>query len=455
MRRWKLRTRVVLAAAVAMLIGVVGLEIVVQAILGRELHQQLDHTLQQRAADVDEIAEAHPGTLRPRDVAGDPPTVGTDVEVLNSHGKEIVSTHPGERLLPSRAISDEVLQSRQARFATVRVGDQQLRVYIHPLERQPLAGGDPGGGGVVVVAASTDAIDDGLANARWFTLIAGIAAAAIAAIACLIMTTRALRPLSQLNADVMEVQRTADPTRRIASEPTGDELEQLARALNAMLEALQRAREVERRFVADASHEMRTPLTALRGNAAYLSRHGADADAAAFHDLESDMERLAQLLERLLALAREDAAGQPSEPVMVYDVLDRFSTDPRVELRAEEGLVVRADADAIERALTNLIENAKLYGPADAPIVLSAERDGEDVVLTVTDAGDGIPDATIELATTRFWRGSNSIGHDGAGLGLGLVRVTAERHGGSFTIDGASFSIRLPAVTEPLPQLGA
>ena len=337
----------------------------------------------------------------------------------------------------------------------MRVGDQQLRVYIHPLERQPLAGGDPGGGGVVVVAASTDAIDDGLANARWFTLIAGIAAAAIAAIACLIMTTRALRPLSQLNADVMEVQRTADPTRRIASEPTGDELEQLARALNAMLEALQRAREVERRFVADASHEMRTPLTALRGNAAYLSRHGADADAAAFHDLESDMERLAQLLERLLALAREDAAGQPSEPVMVYDVLDRFSTDPRVELRAEEGLVVRADADAIERALTNLIENAKLYGPADAPIVLSAERDGEDVVLTVTDAGDGIPDATIELATTRFWRGSNSIGHDGAGLGLGLVRVTAERHGGSFTIDGASFSIRLPAVTEPLPQLGA
>ena len=106
------------------------------------------------------------------------------------------------------------------------------------------------------------------------------------------------------------MQRTADPTRRIASEPTGDDLEQLAHALNAMLEALQRAREMERRFLADASHEMRTPLTALRGNAEYLARHGC-ADAAAFRDLESDMARLAQLLDRLLEVAREDAAGSP------------------------------------------------------------------------------------------------------------------------------------------------
>jgi signal transduction histidine kinase len=443
---------VVLAAAVAMLIGVVGLEIVVQAILGRELHQQLDHTLQQRAADVDEIAEEHPDQLRPNDLSGDPRAIGTDVEVFDSSGNVIVSTHPGGLLPPSHALYHEVMRTRQPRLATVHVGDQQLRVYLHPLESQThLPGGDPGGGGVVVVAASTDAIEDGLASARWLTLVAGIAAAAVAALACLVMTTRALRPLTQLNADVMEVQRTADPTRRIASEPTGDELDQLATALNAMLAALQRAREVERRFVADASHEMRTPLTALRGNAAYLSRHGADADAGAFHDLENDMDRLAQLLERLLALAREDAAGQPSQPVAVHDILDRFSTDPRVELNAEDGLMVRADADAIQRALANLIENAKLYGPADAPIVLSAERDSDDVVLTVADAGDGIPDATLDLATTRFWRGANSVGHDGAGLGLGLVRATAERHGGSFTIDGASFSIHLPALTEAAP----
>jgi two-component system OmpR family sensor kinase len=446
-RRWKLRTRVVLAAALAMLVGVVGLEIVVQAILGRELHQQLDHTLQQRAADVDEIAESHPKQLKPGDLAGDPRAIGTDVEVIDSRGTTIVSSRPGEKLLPS---SVHVLDSRGPRFATVHVGGQQLRVFIHPLEK----GAGPGNGGAVIVAASTDAIEDGLASARWLTLAAGIAAAAVAALACLVMTTRALRPLTQLNADVMEVQRTADPTRRIASEPTGDELDQLATALNAMLEALQRAREVERRFVADASHEMRTPLTALRGNAAYLSRHGADADTDAFRDLENDMARLAQLLERLLALAREDAAGQPSQPVAVHDILDRFSTDPRVEVSVEDGLMVRADADAIERALTNLIENAKLYGPADTPIVLSGVREADDVVLTVADAGDGIPDATLDLATTRFWRGANSVGHDGAGLGLGLVRATAERHGGSFTIDGSRFSMRLPALTE-VPPLGA
>ena len=296
----------------------------------------------------------------------------------------------------------------------------------------------------MVVAASTDAIEDGLSQARWLTLIAGVAAAAVAAGVCLLVTNRALRPLTRLNAEVMEVQRTADPTRRIASEPTGDDLEQLANALNAMLEALQRAREMERRFLADASHEMRTPLTALRGNAEYLARHGADA--AAFRDLESDMARLAQLLDRLLEVAREDAAEQPQQPVTVDEILDRFSTDPRLQVSCEPGLAVRADADAIERALTNLVENAKLYGPSDGPITLTAARDASEVALTVSDTGPGIPDATVDLATTRFWRGSNSAGLDGAGLGLGLVRATAERHGGTLAIDGAHFTIRLPAL---------
>ncbi len=441
MRRWKLRTRVAVAAALAMLIGVVGLEIGVQVILGHVLNQQLDHTLRQRAADVDELAETHPGALASGSLEGDPAAIGTDVLVVSRGGSPIASSRPNSSLLPAAgATVNEVLRSGKARFATLQIDGRDLRVYSQPLE----GGSGQQAPGAVVVAASTDVIEDGLATARWLTLVAGVIAAAIAAAVCLLVTNRALRPLSTLNDEVMEVQRTADPSRRIATARTGDELDQLATALNAMLEALQRAREVERRFLADASHEMRTPLTALRGNAAYLARHGADADA--FHDLENDMARLAQLLDRLLAVAREDAAAPPSETVSVTDMLERFAADPRVRMTADPELLVLADADALERAVVNLIENAKLYGPPSGAIALTAVRDGGEVAITVTDEGDGIPEASVDEATTRFWRGANSVGLEGAGLGLGLVRATAERHGGSLTIAGAAFTIRLPAL---------
>lgn len=436
MKRWKLRTRIALASALAMLVGVALLEIGVQALLARELHQQLDHTLQQRAADVDEIAETHPRAIQ-RALESDPAGIGTSVEVVNRQG-EVIAPRDKIGQSPITPLVNEVIKTGEPRFVTITIKGHELRVFMQKLEPR----------GAVLVASSTDAIEDGLSQARWLTLVAGIVAAGVAAGVCLLVANRALRPLTRLNEQVMEVQRTADPSRRVVTEPTGDELEQLGKALNAMLEALQRAREVERRFLADASHEMRTPLTALRGNAAYLARHGADAEAEAFLDLENDMARLAQLLDRLLALAREDAAAQPTQPVAVDDILDRFRTDPRLRVTLDPELYVRADADAIERALTNLIENAKLYGPEGGLITVSAALDDEEVVLTVTDTGTGIPGATFDEATTRFWRGPNSAGLEGAGLGLGLVRSTAERHGGSLTIDGASFSIRLPALLE-------
>ena len=376
----------------------------------------------------------------------DPVSIGTDFEVINSAGQVIARSRPADaRLAPDRII-DRVIATRRAEFTTVTIGGRTLRVYVHPLE----AGPGKGSGGAVVVAASTDTVEDGLAQARWLTLVAGIAAVAVAAAACLLLTKRALRPLTRLNAEVMEVQRTADPTRRISTAPTGDEVDQLATALNAMLAALQKAREVERRFLADASHEMRTPLTALRGNAAYLAQHGADAEA--FADLESDMARLAQLLDRLLAVAREDAAAPPTEPVALGAVLDPFSSDPRVELAVDDGLTVRGDADAIARAVTNLVDNAKLYGPAGGQVSISAAAEDGEVVVRVSDTGPGLSPADAEQATTRFWRGANSAGLDGAGLGLGLVRATAERHGGSLTIDGSTFAIHLPAFTDVSPR---
>jgi signal transduction histidine kinase len=108
--------------------------------------------------------------------------------------------------------------------------------------------------------------------------------------------------------------------------------------------------------------------------------------------------------------------------------------------------VVRGDADAIARAVGNLVENARRYGTP--PISVAAARDDGQVVITVSDAGAGIPADLVEDAGRRFWRGPNSAGTEGSGLGLALVRATARRHGGDLTIDGARFTITLPALTE-------
>ena len=108
---------------------------------------------------------------------------------------------------------------------------------------------------------------------------------------------------------------------------------------------------------------------------------------------------------------------------------------------------MRGDAQALRRALQNLIENALAPRPADGPVDVSVTRAGAEVRLTVADTGAGIPADLAVAATTRFWRGEDARSQPGSGLGLALVRATAERHGGRLEIDGARFSIVLPALT--------
>jgi len=250
------------------------------------------------------------------------------------------------------------------------------------------------------------------------------------------------------------IERTSDASLRLpVGERRGaDEVDRLADTLNRMLSALERARDSERRFVADASHELRNPITALRGNAAYLRAHGADP--AALADIHADAERLSRLLDDLLALAREDSGVVPDEPVSVADVA-REAADGDAGVLVETGGpgLVRGDPGALERALRNLVENAHRHGPPSAPVRISVESIADTVVLAVTDSGAGIPPHLAEAATGRFWRGPDADAAGGSGLGLALVRATAERHGGRLVIDGSRFAIELPAL-KPLSDGG-
>jgi signal transduction histidine kinase len=208
-----------------------------------------------------------------------------------------------------------------------------------------------------------------------------------------------------------------------------------------MLGSLERAREGERRFLADASHELRTPLTALRGNVEHLARHGATPDLIA--DLQADADRLARLADDLLAVSREETAPPPDAEVRLDEVARRFAAAD-VDVRAEPAVVL-AEEGALERAVSNLVENARRHGPAGGRIAVTVEPAGDRVRLSVADEGAGPADA--EQAFERFWRGPSDA--PGSGLGLAIVKATAERHGGRATVEGSRFTIDLPALRKP------
>ena len=233
--------------------------------------------------------------------------------------------------------------------------------------RSPSVGTGPAAGGAVLVATGTEEDERAAHRLRALVLLAAAIAAAVLAVGiALLLTRRALRPLTDLSAAARAIGDTGDATRRLPPADARDEVGALSETLNAMLASLEQAREAERRFVADASHELRTPLTALRGNAAYIAQHGADAEVLA--DIEGDAARLARLLDELLALAREDAAGPGrAEPVR----LDQLALDAR--RRTGDGRCARprhrprGPGRARSRARQPGRERARCTGPRAAP----------------------------------------------------------------------------------------
>jgi signal transduction histidine kinase len=280
----------------------------------------------------------------------------------------------------------------------------------------------------VIVAGSTADVDRTVDRARTLIALCALAAAALAALAATLLARGALRPLTRLSSGARAIERSGDASERLPAPATHDEVGQLAQTLNAMLASLERAREAEHRFVGDASHELRTPLTALRGNAAYAVKHGADP--AVLADIEADAVRLSALLDDLLALAREDAAAPlHGEPVDLVELAHAAGADEVTVVRPG---TVHGERATLERAVGNLVANARRHGQGRVTITV----DGG--VISVEDEGPGPRDP--ERAFERFWR----QGGEGSGLGLAIVRAIAERHGGTVSVDGARFTLRLP-----------
>ena len=437
MRPHGLRARVILAAAVAIVVAVVLLALAVPALLSRQLERSLDSSLRTRAADVARLAASSPDLVTER---GALEGGGLLVQVVDRRGRLVARSGTlGIRVLPLGGPGRVALEARRASAADGTLGTDPIRLYAAPLGE---LGASEAAGGAVLVAGSTAETEATLADTRRLVLLVALLAAALGAALAAVLTRTALLPLTRLSSGARDIAATGDAARRLPTPPATDEIAELAATLNAMLASLERARESERRFVGDASHELRTPLTALRGNISYLAHHGADD--AVLADLEADAARLSELLDDLLALAREDAAAPArGEPVDLAEVACA-AADHGAGVDARH-VTVQGERAALERAAGNLVRNARRHGRGT--VTISTRRDGDRALLTVADEGPGLSGEEAEHAFERFWRGPTACG-DGSGLGLAIVRAIAERHGGRVRVDGATFTVDLPASSD-------
>jgi two-component system, OmpR family, sensor kinase len=440
-----LRVRLVVAAVGSIVVALLVFGIATVLLVNHQLRSSLDSALQQRAEGVVELAISAPAVLN-YPGALESPVSGREigVEVINGRGR-VVAQSPtlAGRTLPTGGVARAARVLGEAGFADVEIDGRPYRVYAAPI---PDVG--PAAGGVVLVASDVSDIRQTIAHLTFVLILSGLAVALVAAAIAAALTRRGLRPLRRLAAAGGEIERTADPARRLPETGTEDEIGQLTGVLNRMLASLEAARAGERRFLADASHELRTPVTTLLGNVEFAARHGADPEVLA--ELQHDARRLARLVDELLVLERADAA--PAQPVpvdldqLVLAVVQGFAGDgSRVAAGSIESVVVRGDPESLSRALENLVDNGLVHGPEGGRVTISVGRVDGRALVTVSDEGPGPDPGDRTRLFERFWRAPEASGRPGSGLGLSIVSAIVWRHGGRIDVRGSTFTIELPA----------
>jgi signal transduction histidine kinase len=462
MARWgprhvtgSLRARVIGAATGAIVIAVALFGTAAVVFVNRQLHSSLDAALRQRAQEVALLSVSAPALLTaPGALESAVSGRQIVVEVLDAHGRILARSEAlGARLLPNGRLARGAIQNGRTGFADLSLDGRSVRLYAAPVAD---AGG-PAAGGAVLVASDDSDIANTTHHLIGVLILSGLAAAALAALAAAGLTRRGLRPLRGLAEAAEEIERTGDPSRRLPESRARDEIGGLTGVLNRMLGGLERSRAGERRFLADASHELRTPVTTLRGNVEYAVRHGADPEILA--ELERDATRLARLVDDLLVLERAGESGPREElgPELVeLDALarDAAAGSDRVELGPVEAVAVRGDEQALRRAIANLIENGLAHGPAQGAVTVTVGLADGSAWLRVSDEGDGPALADHEHLFERFWRGAGAAEQPGSGLGLAIVAAIVERHGGTVTVQGSTFTMEIPnAMLVARPQL--
>lgn len=456
-----LRVRLLGAFAYVLILVIVALEVPLALNVARRVESEVKANA---AAEAQLVAASAAGRLDDgeelQDIAGEAAEeVGGRVIVVDDQGELLADSAEltgdySERPEIQAALDGQISQGRRHSDTL----DETLLYTAVPI----VVDGDVGG--AVRVTQSVDAIDRrvrrdvlGLVGIGLIALVLGLAFAWF-------LAGSLARPLQRLAATARRVE-SGDLAAR--AEPEGSkEHREVALAFNDMTDRLEHVLAAQREFVANASHQLRTPLTGLRLRLEAASLKAGPELAEELDAAEREVERLARLLTALLTLAREGDRPPPRQAVSVVDALERAverweeraaqtGHGLRLECRAPGSAAVSDEDLAI--VIDNLVENALVYSPEGGTVTLECDRQGDEVVVAVLDEGPGLEPGEEARVFERFARGSGGQGTPGTGLGLAIVATLARRWGGSAGIanrrdGGARAEVRFPAATLQTPN---
>lgn len=439
-----------LAVALAVLVAAASLYVAVRS----DLRGEVDKSLNQRAAAFISQAPANGGGgpqsldgLLPPNGSGPPP--GEDgfprnvrpaplggpsgyVQFVASNGTTHVPGGQGSSTtIPLSATDKEIARSGKGRALSDRtVKGTQLRVLTI----------GTGARGAVLVARPLTEVNNELNRLLLILAIVGVVGIALAAALGALVARAALAPIARFTRRTETLADNLDVSQRLPDSGR-DELARLATSFNATLDALERSVEAQRNLVADASHELRTPIASLRANIQVLAdaERLPPADQASLRaDIVSELDELTRLVGDVVELARgsepTSALHDLSLDHIVRGAVQRSQRRSQAPFQVNlEATVIRGEPERVDRAVTNLLDNARKWSPVDEPIEVSL-RNG---VLTVRDHGPGFENTDLPHVFERFYRADRARKLPGSGLGLAIVRQAAEAHGGWVTAKNA------------------
>jgi two-component system, OmpR family, sensor kinase len=339
------------------------------------------------------------------------------------------------------------------------VGEGRTRLYAIPM-----TGLDGAVRGYLETGVSMERLDQSMERLRMLLLgmsVTGLLAALLGGWA---IAGSALRPVAAMADTARAIALSRGFSRRLPHLGRRDELGQLADTFNEMLASLEEAYRAQQRFVADASHELRAPLTAIQGNLELLERASGipeDERAEALSYLQIETKRLSRLVTDLLALAHADAGQSMRQQPVELDrlLLEVFrearmlSKGQKLSLVELDQIQVQGDPDRLKQLLVILVDNAIKYTPAGGEIRLALRPVPGAALITVSDTGIGIDAEDLPRLFDRFYRADKARARDQGGTGLGLAIATwiVKRHGGQITVEsapgeGTTFSVQLPTL---------
>jgi two-component system, OmpR family, sensor histidine kinase MprB len=455
-----LRKRLTIIAAASVAIAVLLALAIAYMVVRSQLRGNVDNSLRAQAQSVENYGL---NSLHAQ-VPGIPASAGGPAPYAQVYSGSLGTA--GNFALPIvRRTRDIAAGHGRAYLSDFQNGDNHLREITFPLnlDGQTVA---------VQLARPLNGVDSVLSHLRLILLLLFVGGIALAAVLGRMASRRVLRPLGEVAEAARHIEETEDLRSRLHVHDPDDEVGQLTTRFNAMLDRLETSRDAlddsvraQRQLVADASHELRTPVTSLRTNIEVLLAGGElepEDRRRLLADVVEQSEELSALVNDLIELARGDQPGADHDEVR----LDRVAADSLARARRNApGIAFAADLapvivdgvpERLGRAINNLLDNAARHSPPGETVELHVGDDG----VRVRDHGEGVVEADLPYVFDRFFRGTNSRGRQGSGLGLAIVRQVTEQHGGTATAanapdGGAVFTMALPTVTPDLSQAEA